>query len=210
MIVNEDVTDGVIEFIVENEGVIEGIVVNDCVSEGVMEGMVESDEIESVKEDMAVSEGVIEGVMVSEGVSDVVIEDIIVMNEGVIEGVKEDMMVVTVKGGKLEGVRDVKTVVDNAEESKLLSRDVEGRSAGVELASSVRMLADDDSVGGVVSLRAVRLIVSFTDRGDDMSFPISFIISVLPVTYCTTSDSTLLLLLLIVSDIVYLHVGKTT
>ena len=48
---------------------------------------------------------------------------------------------------------------------------------------------------------AVRLMVSITDRGDDMSFPIIFI-SMLPGTHCTTSNSTLLLLLL--SDIVYL------
>ena len=54
---------------------------------------------------------------------------------------------------------------------------------------------------------AVRLMVSITDRGDDMSFPINFMF-VLPGTHCTTSDSTLLLLLL--SEIVYLHVGKTT
>ena len=202
------VNDGLIEGIVVNEGVIEGMVVNEDVSESVIEDMIESDVIESAKEDKTVSEGVIDGVMGSEDVSDGVIEGIMVMSEGVIEGVKEGMMVKTGKAGKREGVREVETVVDNAEESRLSSRDVEGRSSGMELASGVGMLADDDGVGGVVSLRAVRLIVSFTDRGDDMSFPISFIISVLPGTHCTTSDSTLLLLLL--SEIVYLHVGKTT
>ena len=199
------VNDGLIEGIVVNEGVIEGMVVNEDVSESVIEDMIESDVIESAKEDKTVSEGVIDGVMVREDVSDDVIEGIMVMSEGVIE---EGVMMGTGKGGKGEGVREVETVVDNAEESRLSSRDVEGRSSGMELASGVGMLADDDGVGGVVSLRAVRLIVSFTDRGDDMSFPISFIISVLPGTHCTTSDSTLLLLLL--SEIVYLHVGKTT
>ena len=188
MVVSEDVS----------EGVLEGMVVNEDVSEGVIEDM-----IESAKEDKTVSEGVIDGVMGSEDVSDGVIEGIMVMSEGVIEGVKEGMMVKTGKAGKREGVREVETVVDNAEESRLSSRDV---SSGVELVSSVGMLADDDvGAGGVISLRAVRLIVSFTDRGDDMSLPISLIISVLPGTHCTTSDSTLLLLLL--SDTLYqLHV----
>ena len=53
-----------------------------------------------------------------------------------------------------------------------------------------------------LQLIAVRLMVSITDRGDDMSFPIIFIISVLPGTHCTTSDSALLSLLH--SDNVYL------
>ena len=53
---------------------------------------------------------------------------------------------------------------------------------------------------------ALRLMVSITDRGDDMLFPINFIIPMLPRTHCTTSDSTLLSLLL--SDNVYLHVEK--
>ena len=74
---------------------------------------------------------------------------------------------------------------------------------GVDLDDGVTSLHVDASVyEGLTELGAVRLMVSFTDRGDDILFPISFIISVLPGTQCTTSDSILLLLLL--SDIVYL------
>ena len=78
---------------------------------------------------------------------------------------------------------------------------------GMELGDGVKLgvtgLHEDASVyEGLTEPGAVRLIVSFTDRGDDMLFPISFIMFVLPGTHCTTSDSTLLLLLL--SDIVYL------
>ena len=78
---------------------------------------------------------------------------------------------------------------------------------GMELEDGVKLgvtgLHEDASVyEGLTELGAVRLIVSFTDRGDDMLFPISFIMFVLPGPHCTTSDSTLLSLLL--SDIVYL------
>ena len=45
--------------------------------------------------------------------------------------------------------------------------------------------------GVCVDVAELKLIVSITDRGDDMSFPIIFIISVLPGTHCTTSDLTL-------------------
>ena len=79
---------------------------------------------------------------------------------------------------------------------------------GVELRDGVKLgLHEDASVyDSLTELGAVRLIVSFTDRGDDILFPISFIMFVLPGTHCTTSDSTLLLLLL--SDIVYLWKKK--
>ena len=81
------------------------------------------------------------------------------------------------------------------------------KDGGVKLGDGVELgvtgLYEDASVyEGLTELGAVRLIVSFTDRGEDMLFPISFIMFVLPGTHCTTSDSTLLLLLL--SDIVYL------
>ena len=204
MMASEGMLEGVIEEIVMSEDVIEGMMVNEGVSEGVMEGMLVSDVMT-----VSVSEDMIEGIMMCEGVGEgrlqgLAIEEGVSMGviEGVIEGVKKGIMVVTVKEGMGEGVRENETVLENTEESKWLSKDVKG-SAGVGVASGVGMLVDDVGVGGVVSLRAVRLIVRFTDQGDDMSFPISFIIFVLPGTHCTTSDSLLL------SDNEYLHVGKT-
>ena len=61
---------------------------------------------------------------------------------------------------------------------------------GVELGVT-GLHEDADVYEGLTEPGTVRLMVSFTDRGDDMLFPISFIISVLPGTHCNTPDSTL-------------------
>ena len=72
----------------------------------------------------------------------------------------------------------------------------EGEGVGIEQIVWV-------GVAELIKLIVVRSMLSITDRGDDMSFPIIFIMSMLSGTHCdTTSDSTLLWLLH--SDNVYL------